>query len=170
MSNYVTLNVSAINESKLNTSSGTIKFVGVDKLQGSQVFANRLTGTATFSLYGAQGEGDHTEINGTVGSGLTFALSGISELKIDQPTKFQGLIDLSHPGITNDVTFVGIHATNADLLHGILLLFNGNRLVDATRVVTGGTVHLHQASAGVILSAGLASEVPAGATIISLHT
>jgi len=165
----LTLNVSALNEGKLNTTGGTIKFIGVNKLQSNQVFNDKLTGNATLSLFGGQGEGDLTEINGAVGRGLTFALSGISELKIDQPTKFQGLIDLSRPGIINDVTFVGLHATSADLLDGILLLFNGNRLVDATRVVTSGTVQLHQASAGVILSAGLSSEVPSGATVIPLH-
>lgn len=166
----LTLNVINTNQGRLNTSGGTIRFIGDNKLNGSQVFDNRLTGNATLSLYGGQGEGDLTEVNGAVGRGLTFALTGLSQLVIDQPAKFQGVIDVSHPGIINDVTFAGLHATSADLLDGILLLFNGNKLVDATRVVTGGAVQLHQTSAGVVLSAGSIGQVPADAAVIPLQT
>ena len=166
----VTLNVSNTNQGRLNTSGGTIRFVGANALNGSQVFDDRLTGNATLSLYGGQGEGDLTEVNGAVGRGLTLALTGISQLKIDQPAKFQAAIDVSHPGIINDVTFAGLHATSADLLDGILLLFNGDKLVDTTRVAASGTVQLHQTSAGVILSAGAVSEAPADAAVIPLQT
>ena len=166
----LTLNVSNTGQGRLNTSGGTMKFIGDNQLNGRQVFDNRLTGKATLSLYGAQGEGDLTEVNGAVGRGLTFALTGISQLEIDQPAKFHAVIDVSHPGIINDVTFAGLHATSADLHDGVLLLFNGDKLVDATRVVASGTVQLHQTSAGVILSAGYVTEAPADAAVIPLQT
>lgn len=166
----LTLNVSNTNQGRLNTSGGTIRFIGDNKLNGSQVFDDRLTGNATLSLYGGQGEGDLTEVNGAVGRGLTFVLTSVSQLKIDQPAKFQAAIDVSHPGIITDVTFAGLHATSADLLDGMLRLFNGDKLVDATRVAASGTVQLRQTSAGVILSAGAVSEAPADATLIPLQT
>lgn len=169
--NTLTLNVSATGEGRLNVSGGPIRFIGTNNFQGEQIFNDNLRGTATFNLYGAQGEGDLTEVNGSVGSGLTFKLSGISELQIDQPHKFHGLIDLSNPGLINDVTFVGLQATSAELLSGVLQLFDGNKLVDTTRVTTASSgVQLHQADTGVILSAGSLLEVPPGSALIPLQT
>lgn len=169
--NTLTLNVSNTGEGRLNVSGGPIRFIGTNNFQGGQFFNNNLRGTAVFNLYGAQGEGDHTEVNGSVGRGLTFKLSGISQLQIDQPHKFHGLIDLSHPFILNNVTFVGLHATSAELLNGILQLFDGNKLVDTTRVTTASRgVQLHQTNTGVILSAGQVSDAPPGSVLIPLQT
>lgn len=169
--NTLTLNVSDTGEGRLNVSGGPIRFIGTNNFQGEQIFNDSLRGTATFNLYGAQGEGDLTEVNGSVGSGLTFKLSGISQLQIDQPHKFHGLVDLSNPFIINDVTFAGLHATSAELLNGILQLFDGNKLVDTTRVATASSgVRLHQTDTGVILSAGYVSEAPPGSALIPLQT
>lgn len=168
--NTLTFNVSATRSGKLNVSGGPIRFIGDNNLQGSQVFHDKLEGRATFHLFGAQGEGDSTEIDGAVGSGLTFALSGISQLTIDQPNTFQGLLDLTHRGIINDVVFAGLHATRGDLHNSILKLFEGGKLVDTIRVVGGVGAKLEQTDKGVVLSAGYVPGYHPGAITIPLQT
>jgi len=168
--NTLALNVSVTRSGKLNVSGGPIRFIGDNNFQGSQVFHDKLEGRATLRLFGAQGQGDFTEVDGAVGSGLTFALSGISQLTIDQPNKFQGLLDLTHRGIINDVVFAGLHATRGDLHNGILKLFDGAVLVDTTRVAGGTGAKLEQTGKGVVLSAGYVPGNQPGAVTIPLQT
>ncbi len=164
---------------QLTTSGGTIHFIGSSTFTGlHQVFNNNLGGSGTLSLNSADHLSEQMEINGTVGSGLTFNLTSngppLTELQIDRPSQFHGAIHLDpppSPGAFGFVALMGLHATSADLHNGVLQMFDGDKLVETTRLSGGSGLQLEQNSQGVMLSQGLGDFLqPGGAgTIIPLH-
>jgi hypothetical protein len=76
------------------------------------------------------------EIKGAVGYGWTFMLgstNATSDLTIGHPRSFTALIQLTASPVTlGHLAFMGIHATGAELLNGILRLFDGRKLVDTS--------------------------------------
>jgi hypothetical protein len=160
----------------LNASGGTIRFIGSNSFSGfSTVLDDNIRGTATLNLNGQNANGELMEINGSVGSGLTFHLAGTApdaSLQIDKPSQFFGQIELtSAPVGVGHVAFEGIHATSADLFGGILAMFDNNRLVDVARVSGRTDLQLHQIASGVILTAGSFSDIAPSnlGTAIPLH-
>jgi hypothetical protein len=160
----------------LKASGGTIKFIGSNSFNGfSTVLDDNLRGTATLNLTGQNANGELMEINGSVGFGLTFHLAGTApdaSLQLDKPSQFLGLIDLTQAPVgVGHVGFEGIQATNAYLFGGVLAMFDNNRLVDLTRVSGRTDLQLHQTTSGVILTAGLYSDVAPSelGTVIPLH-
>ena len=63
-----------VTEGSLHTFGGTIRFVGSNLFSShaTAVFNSNLTGSATLDIIGAGGMGSSVEVNGNVGSGLTF--------------------------------------------------------------------------------------------------
>ncbi len=131
---------------------------------GSTVFDDsNLVGSGTLRLLGGDHDGDAMEIDGSVGRGLTFELGGgapTMSLRIDDPGKFHGLIDLTpatsppFPSLFGFVAFMGLHATSANLHDDMLLMFDCKKLVDTVRLSGGSGLQLEQNSQGVMLSSG----------------
>jgi hypothetical protein len=144
---------------QVNFSGGTIKFIGTSSFAGSNtVFNGNLTGSATINVnHGDNGTGgsELLEIDGSVGRGLTFNIEDggpPASLQIDDPTKFHGTIGLP-PTLIGSVTFVGLHATSADLRDDILRMSDGKKLVDTVRLGEGSAgFNLDQTSQGVVLT------------------
>jgi hypothetical protein len=147
----------------LHTSGGTIRFIGPNAfdVHSHAEFNSNLVGSATLSMSGGNAAGTSIEIDGAVGAGLTFDLTGgapVLSLQLDQPHRFHGLIDIGNPFSLGYVAFMGLHATSADLRDDILQMFDHNRVVDTVRLSSGGTnLQLQQNSAGVILTGGFTS-------------
>lgn len=139
-------------QANLNTSGGTLQFIGTSDLNGNNQFDSTLTGNAAVNVGGGT-----SELGGAVGQGLRFYLEGDVNLQIDHPDQFAGNIAI-FPGWTDVVTFAGLTATNGELLKGILRLFNGDQQVGSfqvTRYVGRGATSaltLDQTSTGVVLS------------------
>jgi hypothetical protein len=161
----------------LNLAGGTIKFIGSSNFSGStQVFNDRLLGSGTVSLSGANLISERMEINGEVGAGLTFnvATAGPPDvsLRIDNPRQFHALIDipaLLGPPSGVDVAFMGLRATSGDLRDDILRIFDGKKLVDTVRLNPGSpaSLKLEQNSQGVMLSQGNGDSFqPGGAGVL----
>jgi hypothetical protein len=176
------------NAAHLKFSGGTIRFIGTSTFNGdggstgSTVFDDsNLVGSGTLRLLGGDHDGDAMEIDGSVGRGLTFELGGgapTMSLRIDDPGKFHGLIDLTpatsppFPSLFGFVAFMGLHATSANLHDDMLLMFDCRKLVDTVRLSGGSGLQLEQNSQGVMLSSGGfgESQQPGGpGTIIPLH-
>jgi hypothetical protein len=159
----------------LDADGGTIRFIGNNLFAGPSqtVFDDDLAGSGTLTLTGAGGEGSVMELGGSVGGGLTFNLQAaipVVALQIDQPQQFHAAIDLPPAPGLDYVAFMGLHATQADLLANNLLMFNGGALVDAVRLTGGTNLQLQQNSSGVILSEGYGGNAPGGSgTAIPLH-
>lgn len=145
--------------SNFTASGGTIEFIGDNDFDAfSTTFNSSLTGTATIYEAGSTHSGQFMEVNGPVGCGLTFNLIGGPPrdvgLQIGHPEEFHGTINR----MDGFVAFMGLHATSGEILDGMLKLFDGDELVNATRF-TGHTsdlgidaLQLQQNSAGVMLS------------------
>lgn len=153
----LTLNAQ-VNAGYLNVSGGTLSFIGTSSCDAYKtVLSDRLTGNGTLDLYGGNATGAFLEVNGPVGSGLTFNISsngaGDAGLQIDHPGKFHGDIQLQ----SGFAAFIGLQATSADLTGDILALFNGAQLVDSVRLTNpgGSGLQVQQNSDGVMVSAGL---------------
>ncbi len=153
----LTLNAQ-VNAGYLNVSGGTLSFIGTSSFDAYKtVLSDRLTGNGTLDLYGGNATGAFLEVNGPVGSGLTFNISsngaGDAGLQIDHPGKFHGDIQLQ----SGFAAFIGLQATSADLSGDILALFNGAQLVDSVRLTNpgGSGLQVQQNSDGVMVSAGL---------------
>jgi hypothetical protein len=178
----VMLTADVVGLAQLNISGGKIHFIGSSSFTGlTQVFDDNLVGSGTLNLSSGNHLNEHMEINGEVGRGLTFNLttSGppFTSLQIDHPGRFHGLINIVEPVIGPSLAFgyvalMGLHATSADIRDDILLLFDGKRLVDTTRLSGGIGLKLEQNSQGVMLSegAGDLSQPGGPGTIIPLHT
>lgn len=171
----LTLNAQVIS-GYLTASGGTIKFIGSNSFDGfSTVLDDNLKGHGTLNLFGSNANGERMEVNGSVGAGLTFNLSGTApdaSLQIDKPGQFRGLIDLTTAPVgVGHVGFEGITATSAYLLDGFLAMFDNTKLVDVTRVSGGTDLQLHQTAAGVNLTSGSFSDIFPGdqGTAIPLH-
>ena len=103
-----------------------------------------------------------------VGRGLTFNLNSAGPrdvgLQIDHPEEFHGTINT----MDGFVAFMGLHATSGEILNGVLKLFDGDKLVDATRFTNGAgyaygsVLQLEQNSAGVMFSNGIAHNYQPG--------
>ena len=143
----------------------------------STVLSDNIVGTGTLDLLGGNATGEFMEINGSVGPGLTFDISAPGPddagLQIDHPSTFHGSIVLR----SGFAAFMGIQATSGELLNGVLEMFNGSKLVDATRFVSapngeGGALQMQQTSAGVMVSIGLGDVYQPGGvgTALPLHT
>ncbi|HQT78072.1 MAG: hypothetical protein B7Z80_12505 [Rhodospirillales bacterium 20-64-7] len=151
--------------STLLTNGGTIAFDGTNTFAAFKtVFDDDLTGSGTIQLSSGNAAGENMEINGAVGSGLTFQIqSGASDadLIIDKPQDFAGLIKLTPVPVTlGHIEFAGLHATNATLSNGILQLYDGNTLVDTVRFDNANqAVQLEQAAQGVFLTAGTSNDL-----------
>jgi hypothetical protein len=160
----VTLTADIVGLAQLNISGGTIQFVGSSTFIGlDQVFNAPLVGTATVNLRSATHLPEKMIVNGAVAAGLTFDLSSsgppLTSLQIDHPEQFHGRIRIDSPipppAGFGDVAFMGLHATSADLRNDMLLMFDGNKLVDAVRISGGGSgFKLEQNNMGVMLSQG----------------
>jgi hypothetical protein len=175
----LTLNAHLIS-SVLNVSGGTLSFIGTSTFDAfTTTLGANLTGTGTLSLYGGNATGESMEVKGSVGSGLAFDISsngaGDAGLQIDHPSSFGAAITFQAPGY---VAFMGIKATQGELLNGTLDLFNGSTLVAKARVAddTGSAqpaaLQLQQNSLGVMLSVGLGQDNQPGGigTVLPLHT
>jgi hypothetical protein len=174
-----TLDLTAtIGISNVNVSGGTLSFIGTSVFSAfNTVLSTNISGTGTVYLQGGNATGEFMEINGSVGRGLTFNISAPGPddagLQIDHPSAFHGNIVLQ----SGFVAFMGVHATSGDLLNGILEMFDGNKLVAASRFagapnVPGETLRMEQNSAGVMVSTGLGDhDQPGGiGTVLPLHT
>ncbi len=174
-----TLNLTAdIGAGYLNVSGGTLGFIGTSVFAAfSTVLSDNIVGTGTLDLLGGNATGEFMEINGSVGPGLTFDISAPGPddagLQIDHPSTFHGSIVLR----SGFAAFMGIQATSGELLNGVLEMFNGSKLVDATRFVSapngeGGALQMQQTSAGVMVSIGLGDVYQPGGvgTALPLHT
>ena len=155
----LTLTANFGSNSYLNVVGGKLAFIGTSSFGAfSTVLSDDITGTGTLDLSGGNASGETMEINGSVGSGLTFNIFslgiGDAGLQIDHPSMFHGDINMLQSGW---VGFIGIHATSGDLFNGILDLFDGTKLVDAVRLTNAGGVapQLQQNSEGVMFSTGL---------------
>jgi hypothetical protein len=178
----VMLTADVVGLAQLHISGEKIHFVGSSSFTGlTQVFDDKLVGPGTLNLSSANHLFEHMEINGAVGSGLTFNLTTdgppATSLQIDHPGTFHGLINIVEPVLGpslafGSVAFMGLHATSADIRDDILLLFDGKKLVDTTRLSGGIGLKLEQNSQGVMLSEGSGDlSQPGGpGTIIPLHT
>jgi hypothetical protein len=171
----------------LNISGGTIHFINGAEINGpgftesKTILDSRLTGTATLSIFGGDHDGDALEVNGSVSHGLNFLFVGTepeNSLKIDNPSKFHGLITThfipkDFDPLFGFVDFVGIHATSVNIRGDILQMFDGKKLVNTTRIDIGDSkgIQLQQNSQGVILLGGASpADVPGGpGTPIPLH-
>ena len=165
----------------LNVSGGKIAFIGDSTFSAFKtVLSDNLGGTGTLHLFGGNASGETMEINGSVGHGLTFDISsgpiGDAGLQIDQPASFHAAVNLQSAGY---VAFMGLHATSAELLNGILKLFDGDKLVQHTRftdtanAANFGPLQVEQTSVGVAVSVGFGGEhfQPGGpGTVLPLHT
>jgi hypothetical protein len=85
------------------------------------------------------------ERGGSVGSGLTFNVTGVPggpadvTLRLDHPDTFQGQINLpTVAGDLNAVIFTGIQASSGQLRNDLLTLFDSNSNVINTTRVSGG--------------------------------
>ena len=165
-----------VTEGFLNTFGGTIRFVGSNLFSShaTAVFNSNLTGSATLDIIGAGGMGSSVEVNGNVGSGLTFGFESqipVTAMQIDHPKEFLGQLDLPpSPGL-EFVAFMGLHVTSADLRDDLLSMYHGRSLVDAVRVVGGSDLQLQQNSQGVMLTEGYGEFAQPGGpgTAIPLH-
>jgi hypothetical protein len=147
-----------VNAGYLNASGGTLRFIGTSTFDAYKtVLSDSVTGPGTLDLYGANATGSFMEVKGAVGPGPTFNISsngaGDAGLQIDHPGTFLGDIQLQ----SGFAAFMGLHATGAELLGGILALFNGAALVDLARLSNpgGSGLHIQQNADGVMVSAGL---------------
>ena len=173
----LTLNAHVIS-SNLNIPGGTISFVGSNTFAAFKtVLTDKLVGTGTLNLFGGNATGEFMEINGSVGHGLSFNISAPGPddagLQIDNPASFHGAVTL-HSGY---VAFAGVQATTAELLDGVLELFNGNTLVNSTRFTSspndpGATLQVQQNAFGVIASIGIGKDYQPGGvgTVVKLVT
>ena len=152
-----------VDSSNFTASGGTIEFIGDNIFKPLRaVFNDRLIGTATIneSASTAYGSVVFMEVNGFVGCGLTLNLSSLGSefsnvgLQIDHPKEFHGTINT----IEGFVAFMGLHATSGEILNGMLKLFEGDKLVNATRFTgqtsdpIAGVLQLQQNSAGVMVT------------------
>jgi hypothetical protein len=122
---------------------------------------DNLAGSGTLNLNGGNADGEAMEVNGSVGSGLRFDISAPGPcdagLQIDHPSTFQAAVELQ----SGWVGFMGLRATSAELANGFLELFNGRKLVDATKFVsapndgTGTGLQVQQNGLGVMVSIGI---------------
>lgn len=155
---------------------GTVDIVGANTFSGTTLLWDNLTGSGSITVPSANHLVGSLELNGSVGSGLSFIMAstrGGSDLIIDHPSAFSGLIQLADsPVALGHVTFVGVQATSAELLNGVLQMFNGSNLVDSTRFSdpAGLAVQLHQVTAGVVLTAGSFNDTSNAGTVIPLKT
>ena len=185
VSGTVALSDMHINTGSLHFVGGTLNFSGTSWLSGNAfrgvaaVFDSNLTGNGTLDLDGGNHDGSNTEINGSVGGGLTLDINpgGYAptvSLQIDKPSQFHATLALptaAQPGGFEYIAFMGLHANSADLSNDMLQMFNGNRLVDRVRVTGGQGLQMEQTTAGVMLSSGgVHAYQPGGpGTIIPLH-
>ena len=165
----------------LTASGGRIAFIGTSTFAAfTTKLSDNLVGTGTVQLFGGNASGETMEIDGSVGHKLNFQISsgpiGDAGLVIDQPAAFHAAITFQSEGY---VSFTGLHATSAELMDGILKLFNGDTLVNATRfaetagATSLGPLQVEQTSVGVAVSVGFGGEhfQPGGpGTILPLHT
>ena len=157
-------------------SGGTVDFVGASSFVGKTVLSDNLVGSGSIAIP----SGNHTlgsvEVNGSVGSGLTFIMQSAnasSDLTLDQPGTFAGVIQVTNSLFSlGHVLFAGIQATSAELLGGVLQMFDGSTLVDSTRFSepAGSIPHLNQVAAGVVLTVGAQSDTGHTGTVIPLKT
>lgn len=162
----------------LDVSGGKLSFIGNSSFHAFKtVLSDEIVGTGTLYLHGGNATGEFMEINGSVGKGLTFDISAPGPddagLQIDHPSTFHGNIVLN----SGFVAFMGLQATRGELLNGVLEIFNGSTLVNATRFVSapndaGRALQMQQTSAGVMLSTGLGDFYQPGGigTVLPLHT
>ena len=177
-----TLRLTAIlGGTNLTASGGRIAFIGTSTFGAFQTkLSDNLVGTGTVQLFGGNASGETMEINGSVGHGLNFVIGsgpiGDAGLVIDQPASFHAAVTLQSEGY---VSFTGLQATSAELMDGILKLFNGETLVQATRftdtanAANFGPLQVEQTSVGVAVSVGFGGEhfQPGGpGTVLPLHT
>jgi hypothetical protein len=140
------------------------------------VLSDNLTGSGSIAIPSGNHVLGSVEVNGSVGAGLSFIMesgNASSDLIIDQPSQFAGLIQLgASPVSLGHVTFVGVQATSAELLNGVLQMFNGAKLVDSVRISDPGglAMQLHQVTAGVVLTAGSFNDTGNAGTVIPLRT
>jgi len=149
----------------MSVQGGTMNFIGDSTFNGAGQFLTNtnFTGTGTLNLednLSAIDPGESMEVGGPVGSGLTFNVVGstgfqLIDLRLDDPTSFQGLINLAQAGNDLDsVGFVGIQATSGKLHNGILQLFSGGSVVDSTRLsgTNGSGLELQVTPVGTFLT------------------
>ncbi|WP_428532685.1 hypothetical protein [Rhodopila sp.] len=169
----LTLNANVGSEAT-TISGGTVNFVGANSFVGKTVLADNLVGSGSIAIPSGNHLLGSVEVNGSVGSGLSFIMqseSAASDLTIDQPNRFAGLIQLGPaPVALGHVLFAGIQASSAELLGGVLQMFNGSTLVDSARFNNPGglAVQLHQVAAGVVLTAGSFNDTGNAGTVIPL--
>jgi hypothetical protein len=172
----LTLNAEVYTANLTAAGGGTIALIGSNIFAGSTVFNDNLTGSGTIMLPSGNHVPQDMVINGSVSSGLTFtatSLSATSDLTIAHPDEFKGLIQLSGaPEGLGHIEFAGIQATTAELLQGMLYMYDGGTLIDSTRFnnPAGLSVQLHQTGAGVILTAGTFNDTGNVGTAIPLRT
>lgn len=174
ISGTVSLNA-IISYGHLNTTGGTIRFIGTNQIGGLATadIDSNLTGNATINLVGGQGAGASVKVEEAVGSGLTFNLGALQpclNLDIVHPDAFRGLINFRDtPAGIGTVLLEGITAQRAYLTNSCLELSDGHRLTDVLRV-SGGTesLTLQQTSSGVAISQHGYSQY-AGTSIPLIH-
>ena len=105
VSGTVALSDMHINTGSLHFVGGTLNFSGTSWLSGNAfrgvaaVFDSNLTGNGTLDLDGGNHDGSNTEINGSVGGGLTLDINpgGYAptvSLQIDKPSQFHATLAL----------------------------------------------------------------------------
>jgi hypothetical protein len=137
-------------ETFFSTLGGTLNFIADSSFAGSgQFFTNtNLTGNAVLTLQpNPTGilSGETMELGGTVGSGLTFNVTGTPggppdvAIRVDHPDTFEGTINL--PTVTGNldaVIFEGIQASSGQLRNDLLTMFDAGGNILSMARVTGG--------------------------------
>jgi hypothetical protein len=108
-------------------------------------------------------------VSGQVASGVSFNVGPGGTLDVDNPSEFQGSINITPEHDSYDVLFQGITATSFNWNGSELVLTNGNKTVGSFKVTDqygDGGLYAFQTSGGVVISDGQ----PTGGHAIPGHT
>jgi hypothetical protein len=157
-------------------------FNGQVVIGGSGIFANHdssvqigslditpdMLGTGSTSLQFA-----HVETRGSVSCNQTFSFNGIqSTLTIDHPDRFHGSITgpTNSTAQNNQIDLLGVHADSYAWADDMLLLFNGDKVVEGLRLHdTAASTFVGQGASGVVVAMNPGTP-PGDLTPLAVHS
>jgi hypothetical protein len=129
--------------------------------QTGSIIDTNIAGTGTIDVSRAHDGSASLEVNGSVGSGQTFAMQTSSfsaNLIVDQPEAFGGRVVVEPDPYFSlaSILLKGLNATSFDLTNDLLRLYDGNQSVDTLRLTNnaGEPLTVQETGSGVMIVAG----------------
>jgi hypothetical protein len=133
------LNQAPLSLDLVQTEGGTIRFLSGSEISaGGADFNSNMIGDTTVNVSGGFTAGSTVTLNGKVGNGLIFAVSGVASLDINDPAQFHGQVDIT-PGFSS-VDVASLADADSWSYRNDILTFrdSANHVVDRLHIVSEG--------------------------------